>query len=183
MGRKNRRKKSSYSRKLRVNPKRLISRKPEQVHNNEDSSVRQTQHSDLMPQRGEVWFAELGEHPGTSVQEGCRPAFIMSNNMANTHSETVTVVPMTSKMKKPNLPTHVALASSDIEKRPVCCSPLEPSIILPTQFFRADYNDWKKCPEKLCWQNLHRKNTGNREGSGNPSWTELTEGHLRAIQK
>lgn len=150
MGRKNRRKKSSYSRKLRVSPKKLISRKPEQVHKNEDSSVRQTQHSDLMPQRGEVWFAELGEHPGTSVQEGCRPAFIMSNNMANTHSETVTVVPMTSKMKKPNLPTHVALASSDIEKRPVCCSPLEPSMILAEQITTIGKSALKNCVGRIC---------------------------------
>ena len=90
MGRKNRRKKSTVSRRLKINPKKLIS-KP---NNNP------TIHSETMPARGDVWFAELGSHPGTSVQEGCRPVVIMSNDTANQHSETVTVVPMTSKMKK-----------------------------------------------------------------------------------
>ena len=37
------------------------------------------EHLDRVPQRGDIWFVELGCHPGTSVQDGCRPAFIMSN--------------------------------------------------------------------------------------------------------
>lgn len=115
MGRKNNRKKSAYSRKLRINPKRLIS-KPRS----------HTEHSELTPSRGDVWFAEFGEHPGTSVQEGCRPALIISNNMANTHSETVTVLPMTSKMKKSYLPTHVPVSQTD-------CLNIEPSMVLAEQ--------------------------------------------------
>lgn len=115
MGRKNNRKKSAYSRKLRINPKRLISR-PHSF----------TEHSDLTPHRGDVWFAEFGEHPGTSVQEGCRPALIISNEMNNLHSETVTIIPMTSKLKKSYLPTHVSLERAD-------CPNLEPSMVLAEQ--------------------------------------------------
>lgn len=122
MGRKNKRKKSSYARKMKTNPKKLISRQTSQVHNDRP----QTEHSALKPLRGDVWFAELGEHPGTSVQEGCRPAFIMSNDVGNTHSETVTVLPMTSKMKKEYLPTHVTMAAAD-------CPNLEPSMVLAEQ--------------------------------------------------
>ena len=57
--------------------------------------------------RGEVWFAELGQHPGTTVEEGCRPVLVISNDTANVKSESVTVVPMTTKMKKYYIPTHV----------------------------------------------------------------------------
>lgn len=134
MGRRNRRRKSSYSRKMKGNPQRLITRKVEQVHNSRDEAIKpQTESSELMPRRGDVWFAELGEHPGTSVQEGCRPAFIMSNDMANTHSEIITVVPMTSKMKRSYLPTHVALAISDVQMVPADGLPMETSMVLAEQ--------------------------------------------------
>lgn len=79
-----------------------------------------------VPCRGEVWFADLGKHPGTSVQEGCRPVFIMSNDTANGHSPTVTVVPMTSKKKKAYLPTHVLVGAGD-------CPFLGPSMALAEQ--------------------------------------------------
>lgn len=115
MGRKNRRKESAYSRKMRLNPEKLIS-KPQT----------DTVHSGKAPVRGDIWFAELGKHPGTSVQEGCRPVFIMSNDTANGHSGTVTVVPMTSKKKKAYLPTHVLMEASD-------CPNLEPSMVLAEQ--------------------------------------------------
>lgn len=78
------------------------------------------------PQRGDIWFAELGKHPGTSVQEGCRPVFIVSNDIANGHSGTLTVVPMTSRKKKVYLPTHVLMEPSD-------CINLEPSMALAEQ--------------------------------------------------
>jgi len=79
-----------------------------------------------LPCRGEVWFADLGKHPGTSVQEGCRPVFIISNDTANGHSSTVTVVPMTSKKKKAYLPTHVLVGADD-------CPFLGPSMALAEQ--------------------------------------------------
>ena len=114
MGRKNRRKESAYSRKMR-NPEKLISKPQTDIV-----------HSGVAPDRGDIWFAELGKHPGTSVQEGCRPVFIMSNDTANGHSGTVTVVPMTSKKKKAYLPTHVLTEASD-------CPNLEPSMVLAEQ--------------------------------------------------
>ena len=115
MGRKNNRKLSAYSRKLSVNPQRLIS-KPNRL----------IEHSDLIPHRGEVWFADLGLHPGTCVQEGCRPVLIISNELNNTYSETVTVIPMTSKMKKSHLPTHVEIFPTEALM-------IEPSMVLAEQ--------------------------------------------------
>ena len=57
----------------------------------------------------EIWFAELGAHPGTSVQEGCRPVLIICNDKGNEHADTVIVIPLTSKIKKPWLPSHIVL--------------------------------------------------------------------------
>lgn len=122
MGRKNKRKKSAYSRKMKANPKKLIVKPVTQ----ECSDMISVEPSNKFPLRGDVWFAEFGTHPGTSVQEGCRPAFVISNDTGNTHAETITVAPMTSKLKKMYLPTHVQMTSSD-------CPKLEPSMVLAEQ--------------------------------------------------
>ena len=117
MGRKNRRKKSSYSRKMKIDPKKLIQGNtygiPAVKENRSGTDTANSvtlQSAERIPQRGDVWFAELGYHPGTSVQDGCRPELILSNDTANFHSETLTVVPMTTRLKKAHLPTHVILS-------------------------------------------------------------------------
>ena len=148
MGRKNRRKKSSYSRKMKVDPKRLIIKKTYSAfpgtdgggtglagcagydEHNEYTGHTGTddipqQESGRIPQRGDIWFVDLGFHPGTSVQDGCRPVVILSNDMANFHSETLTVVPMTTRLKKAHLPTHVILAGE--------CPSMETSMVLGEQ--------------------------------------------------
>lgn len=59
--------------------------------------------------RGDIIVADLGQHE-TSIQSGIRPCIVVSNNMANRHSPVITVVPLTSKIrKKEYLPTHVFL--------------------------------------------------------------------------
>ena len=62
-----------------------------------------------MPHRGDIWFADLGSHPGTSIQAGCRPVFIVSNDIGNSYAETLNVLPMTRHLKKLGLPCHVEL--------------------------------------------------------------------------
>lgn len=140
MGRKNRRKQSSYTRKMKINPKRLIAKS--QRMNSESELHTEQKQIDLVPVRGDIWFAEFGEHPGTSVQEGCRPAFIISNDTANRHSETVTVVPMTSKMKKAYLPTHVALLFTEFPA-------LDSSMLLAEQVTTIGKAALKNCVGRL----------------------------------
>ena len=48
-------------------------------------------------------------HAGTSVQGGCRPVLIVSNDVGNTYAETLNVLPMTRQLKKPDLPCHTEL--------------------------------------------------------------------------
>lgn len=65
--------------------------------------------------RFEIWFAELGNHYGSSVQSGSRPVLVMSNDVANHYSSTLTVIPMTTVMKKLELPTHIPVSESDCQ--------------------------------------------------------------------
>ena len=66
-----------------------------------------------MVQRFEIWFAELGDHFGSSVQSGSRPVLVISNDVANRFSSTLTVIPLTTVQKKLNLPTHIQITEAD----------------------------------------------------------------------
>jgi len=65
--------------------------------------------------RGDIWLAELPERIG-SVQSGIRPVIIISNNLGNSFSTTVTVACVTSQCKKPDIPTHVSINSLFLQK-------------------------------------------------------------------
>ena len=115
MGRKNRRKKRVFKRRFGFNTKRYIG-SAAQIHDMHnaapitlDAAANSVQRT---PHRGDIWFAELGDHTGTSVQRGCRPVLIISNDTANIHAETVNVLPMTRHLKKPNLPCHTLMGSA-----------------------------------------------------------------------
>ena len=58
--------------------------------------------------RMELWLASLPAVPG-HVQHGTRPVVIVSNDLGNTSSPVVSVVPCTTQRRKPTLPTHVYL--------------------------------------------------------------------------
>jgi|WetSurMetagenome_2_1015567.scaffolds.fasta_scaffold20480_4 mRNA interferase MazF len=53
--------------------------------------------------QGDIFLADFGEGIG-SEQSNVRPCVIMSNNINNKHSPTITVVPITSKLR--NQPTR-----------------------------------------------------------------------------
>lgn len=58
--------------------------------------------------RGEIYYAELSPSQG-SEQGGIRPVLIVQNNVGNRYSPTTIVVPLTTKLGKHKLPTHVCL--------------------------------------------------------------------------
>ena len=66
--------------------------------------------------RMEIWFADLGHHPGLCIQNGQRPVLIISNDINNEVAPIVTVAPMTSKLRKLYLPTHILVEPSDISQ-------------------------------------------------------------------
>ena len=124
MARKNNRMKTEYHKGLGFDPRKYISAPaPHPTHHQFKTDSR-------IPQRGEVWFADLGKHPNSSVQGGCRPVIILSNNIGNAHADTVNVVPMTRHLKKPELPCHTEISPDSIsDKRQL----LETSMILAEQ--------------------------------------------------
>lgn len=60
----------------------------------------------------DVIQVDLGESFG-SEQGGIRPAVIVQNNKGNKHSPTVLVVPMTSKIRRIDMPTHNIVHKTD----------------------------------------------------------------------
>lgn len=99
-------------------------------------NVEKKQRGFLVPHSFEVWFASLGSHYDTSIQSGTRPVLIISNDVANRYSRTVTVIPLTSKRKKLELPTHVMLLTSDCRHYGV--QHLSDSVILAEQIITID---------------------------------------------
>ncbi len=77
-------------------------------------------------QCGEIWMCEINANGG-SVQSGYRPVFVVSNNANNKYSNTLNVMPMTSKIKRTDLPCHVQVADY------VGCGLNAPSMILVEQ--------------------------------------------------
>ena len=62
--------------------------------------------------RGDIYRASLDPVIG-SEQGGVRPVLIVQNDMGNLHSPTVIVAAITTRHKKPRLPTHVPISASE----------------------------------------------------------------------
>lgn len=60
------------------------------------------------PKCADIWMAEIS-FDGDCVQSGYRPVFVISNDKNNAFAPTVNVFPLTTKMKRKNLPCHVTL--------------------------------------------------------------------------
>jgi len=58
-------------------------------------------------QRGEIYFADLGNSNVGSEQSGTRPVLVIQNNIGNKFSPTIIVACITSKTFKNQIPTHV----------------------------------------------------------------------------
>lgn len=60
--------------------------------------------------RGDVFYADLSPVVG-SEQGGMRPVLIIQNDIGNHYSPTVIVAAITTKIQKPQMPTHVGLTA------------------------------------------------------------------------
>lgn len=56
--------------------------------------------------RGDILMVELPNNENSNIQSGFRPVLVVQNNIGNRYSPTVIVVPLTSKIKKLEMPTH-----------------------------------------------------------------------------
>lgn len=65
--------------------------------------------------RGDVYKAELEcRDKDGHIQKGVRPLIVISNRKHTKYAPTVTVVPVTSRLKRPWLPTHILIHKGDI---------------------------------------------------------------------
>lgn len=60
----------------------------------------------------DMYYANLSKNTVHSEQGGIRPVIIIQNDIGNKYSPTVIVLPITSEIKKENLPTHCILHKS-----------------------------------------------------------------------
>ena len=65
----------------------------------------------------DIWFARLPMREDSHVQGGRRPVIVVSNEVANKYSPIVSVIPLTSKVRKRRLPTHVSLCAAGLPVR------------------------------------------------------------------
>lgn len=68
--------------------------------------------------RGEIYFAEIPKTCG-SVYFGLRPVLVISNEKNNRYSKTITCIPITSKQKRQNLPTHVHITGGGLSRESI----------------------------------------------------------------
>lgn len=64
-----------------------------------------------IPRLGEIYFVQFGG--SGSVQSGWRPGVVFQNNAGNLHSPNVVMLPLTTSLKKLDMPTHVLLKAHD----------------------------------------------------------------------
>ena len=62
----------------------------------------------------DIYLAELPDVAGGHVQKGIRPVIVISNDVANAYSPLATIVPLTSRVHKKRLPTHVLLLAKGL---------------------------------------------------------------------
>ena len=61
----------------------------------------------------DVFYANLKDNAVKSEQGGIRPVVVVQNDVGNKYSPTIIVLPITSEIKKINMPTHCILHKSD----------------------------------------------------------------------
>ena len=66
-----------------------------------------------MVRRGDVYYADLSPVVG-SEQGGVRPVVVIQNDKGNKYSKTVIIAPISKKMSKPPIPTHVIFSDSSL---------------------------------------------------------------------
>lgn len=63
--------------------------------------------------RGDIVWADLGEHPGTHIQSGRKLCLIVSTDKGN--GSVYQVIPGTSKKDKKDFPVHVTVRPEEVE--------------------------------------------------------------------
>jgi len=103
--------------------------------------------------RSSIFLARLwaAEH---SEQSGIRPVLIVSNDKGNEAGPTVTVAAITSKLSKPDLPTHVSVSTE--------CGLHHDSVIMLEQVRTLDKRRLGRCIGQLSESKMNEVDTALR---------------------
>lgn len=101
----------------------------------------------MMIKRGDVFFADLNPVVG-SEESGIRPVLVVQNDIGNRYSPTVIVAAVTSKLKKPKLPTHIQIEADET-------SLPQNSMVLAEQIRTLDKKRLKQKVGQLSIANMH----------------------------
>lgn len=72
--------------------------------------------NNIMMERGDIFYFDFPlQETNSHIQQGCRPALVISNNANNKFSPTITIIPLTSQKKK-RLPVHALIAGFGLSK-------------------------------------------------------------------
>lgn len=83
---------------------------------------------------GDIYWANLPHIPGSQTQQGekPRPIIVCANSACCKYSPTVQIIPLTSKLKKTHLPTHVTFSGFGLP-RP-CVALVEQLMLIDQKF-------------------------------------------------
>lgn len=89
--------------------------------------------------RGEVYIANLPEKKDSNIQGGIRPIVIMSNDKNNTYCSNIQYVPLTSQIKRMDLPVHVEINVNFLPKPSMA---LCEQVDMESKKIVSSYIDW-----------------------------------------
>ena len=89
-------------------------------------------HDHWIYRRGDIYLVDLGPGSG-SRQGGIRPVLNYQNNTANLYSTIISSIPITSKLKKLNLPCHIFIGKEG--------NLVQPSMVMAEQL--VPVNKWQ----------------------------------------
>lgn len=69
----------------------------------------------MIVRRGDVFYADLHGSVG-SEQGGIRPVVVVQNDKGNRFSKTLIVAPISTKLTKPPIPTHVMIPDKSMQR-------------------------------------------------------------------
>jgi len=64
----------------------------------------------------DLYMANLPYHEDSHILRGPHPVVVVSNDVANAHSPLITVVPLTSQLRRFDLPTHILLCGQGLRR-------------------------------------------------------------------
>jgi len=89
----------------------------------------------MIVKRGDIFYINIPKvENDPHKQGGCRPCVIVSNDSNKKHCSRVHYVPLTTKMTKSKLPTHISLKHTTLQKESIalceCTEAISKSLLL-----------------------------------------------------